>query len=44
MGLGGHLTWTAVAAAVKKEKGLPVLPIENNSLLLILTKTIIKLT
>lgn len=32
MGLGGHLTWTAVAAAVKKEKGLPVLPIENNSI------------
>jgi len=32
MGLGGHLTWTAVAAAVKKEKQLPVLAIENNSI------------
>ena len=32
MGLGGHLTWTAVAAALFKEKQTPVLPIENNSI------------
>lgn len=32
MGLGGHLTWTAVAAAIFKEKNQPVLPIENSSI------------
>ena len=32
MGLGGHLTWTAVARAIAKERQLPVLPIENNSI------------
>ena len=32
MGLGGHLTWTAVASAVFEEKKLPVLPIENSSI------------
>jgi ADP-heptose:LPS heptosyltransferase len=29
MGLGGHLMWTAVAAAVKEEKDLPTLPTDN---------------
>jgi ADP-heptose:LPS heptosyltransferase len=32
MGLGGHLTWTAVASAIFEEKKLPVLPIENSSI------------
>jgi len=30
MGLGGHLMWTAVAAAIKKEKNVPVLPIDDS--------------
>ena len=29
MGLGGHLMWTAVAAAAKKEKDLLTLPTDN---------------
>ena len=32
MGLGGHLTWTAVASAIKKEKGVNCLPLENGLL------------
>tara|TARA_R100001082_G_scaffold91960_1_gene58569 strand:+ start:3794 stop:4600 length:807 start_codon:yes stop_codon:yes gene_type:complete len=32
MGLGGHLTWTAVASAIKKEKGVNSLPLENGRL------------
>ena len=32
MGLGGHLMWTAVADALAKEKGVPILPIENGEI------------
>ena len=32
MGLGGHLTWTAVSSAIFKKKQCPSLPIENRSI------------